>query len=291
MQSMTGFGRGSSSSDQGSANIEVSGVNRKQAEVIIQGMRDFAELEARIRKQALASISRGRLQISIQLEPADGASQGVVVDPHQAKAFEAAFSELSEVLGREIRPVAGDFIKAPGIIRLEDKGLDEETGWQLIEQALKQALKQFFEMRGREGEELAADLRSRLATIRGLRAEIGDCAPARPERYRAMLLKRLSDAGLELDLSDEKVQREVALFADRCDISEELTRLDAHFAAFDEFIASNDPVGRPLDFLCQELNREFNTIGSKASDALIAQKVVAAKTELEKIREQVQNVE
>jgi uncharacterized protein (TIGR00255 family) len=104
-------------------------------------------------------------------------------------------------------------------------------------------------------------------------------------------MKRLADAGLELDLDDERVIRELALFADRCDISEELTRLDSHFAKFRDYCDSGEPCGRPLDFLCQELFREFNTIGSKANDAAIAQTIVEAKTELEKIREQVQNVE
>jgi uncharacterized protein (TIGR00255 family) len=214
-----------------------------------------------------------------------------VLDIHLAKQLEQVFSDLSAQLDRVIHPSASDFLKAPGIIRMDDRGMDPDHAWGLIEPALEAALTQFFEMRAREGEQLANDLRTRISTLCSLRQEIGELAPQRPQRYRQVLLKRLADAGLELDLNDERVQREIGLFADRCDISEELTRLDAHFVAFSEFFESSDPVGRPLDFLCQELNREFNTIGSKASDAEIAQKVVSAKTELEKIREQVQNIE
>jgi len=288
---MTGFGRGSATSGHGSANIEIAGVNRKQAEVVVQGIRDLAEIEAKIRKIANSRISRGRMQISIQLTPTAGETDGIVLNAPLAKQLETLFTKLSEEVGREVRPTASDFLKAPGIICMEDQGMDPEHVWELLEPALEQALTQFFEMRAREGEQLAADLSARVDTLRGLRDEIAILAPHRPQRYREVLLKRLADAGLELDLNDERVQREIGLFADRCDISEELTRLDAHFVAFSEFTESNDPVGRPLDFLCQELNREFNTIGSKASDAAIAQKVVGAKTELEKIREQVQNVE
>lgn len=288
---MTGFGRGFSETEHGRANVEVSGVNRKQAEVVIQGIRELSEVETRIRKAALASISRGRLQVSIQLEPADGETGGITLDPVQAKAFEETFRSLSALLGREVVPEASDFIKAPGIIQLEDKGIDPDHAWEIIAPALETALGQFIAMRAREGEELAADLEKRLQELRSIRDEIGRLSPERTDRYRAMLMKRLSDAGLELDLADDRVQREIALFADRCDISEELTRLDAHFTAFTGFLSSDEPVGRPLDFLCQELNREFNTVGSKASDAAIAQLVVSAKTELEKIREQVQNVE
>lgn len=288
---MTGFGRGSATNEHGSANIEIAGVNRKQAEVVVQGIRDLAELEARIRKIASERISRGRLQISVQITPADGESGGMILDPHLAQQLEQCFAELSTQVGRVVHPSASDFLKAPGVIRMDDRGMDPNHAWGLIKPALEAALSQFFEMRAREGEQLATDLGARMKTLRVLRQEMGDLAPQRPKRYREVLLKRLSDAGLELEIDDERVQREIALFADRCDISEELTRLDAHFVAFSEFLERSEPVGRPLDFLCQELNREFNTIGSKASDAAIAQKVVRAKTELEKIREQVQNIE
>lgn len=288
---MTGFGRGSAASDHGQVNLELSAVNRKQADVVIQGIRDFPELENRLRKLATHRISRGRLQIGIQITRPVEKAAGIKLDSSLAKQFNEAFIHLSQELGREILPSAADFLKAPGILSMEDQSMSSQAVWDLIESALEKAFTQFLDMRAQEGAQLANDLKSRLSALRKFRDEIASLAPERPSRYRDLLFKRLVDLGLELDLADERVQREIALFADRCDISEEITRLDAHFLAFESYFTSDEPVGRTLDFLCQELNREFNTIGSKASDAEIAQRVVQAKTELEKIREQVQNIE
>jgi uncharacterized protein (TIGR00255 family) len=147
------------------------------------------------------------------------------------------------------------------------------------------------EMRGAEGNHLKRDFIQRLQTLADLTGSISQQAPYRPQRQRELLQKRLSEIGIHLEEHDERLAKELALFADRCDISEELTRLDSHFAKFHEYLNSTEATGRQLDFLCQELFREFNTIGSKANDAQIAQTVVEAKTEIEKIREQVQNIE
>lgn len=288
---MTGFGRGSATTDHGTASVEIAGVNRKQAEIVVQGIRDMPELENGIRKAVLACVSRGRLQVTVDFQPAASDRQAVRIDPELADELDSAFRELSGKLGREILPGAADFIRAPGIVRFDEHLPDSSFAWAAIEPALESALNQLLEMRRNEGQDLATDLTTRLATLESIRAAIGEQAPRRPERYRDQLAKRLGDAGLELELGDERVVRELALFADRCDISEELTRLDSHFRKFREYLAGQEAAGRPLDFLCQEIHREFNTIGSKASDAAIAQLVVTAKTELEKIREQVQNVE
>lgn len=291
MHSMTGFGRGSSTADHFTATVEVSSINRKQAEVVIQGARELATIEPRIRKAVLTRISRGRVQVAITLERNSREAAPVSVDLDLAEALEIAFEHISKRVGRTIAPEAADFLRAPGVVNLDDTGLDPETAWAAIEPALEAALEQALEMRATEGSHLAEDLENRLQHLEAQRSAIGEIAPARPANYREALLKRLRDAGLELELSDERVVREIALFADRCDISEELTRLDSHFRKFRGFLDGGEPAGRPLDFLCQEIHREFNTIGSKASDAAVAQHVVTAKTELEKIREQVQNVE
>ncbi|MCH7224633.1 YicC/YloC family endoribonuclease [Haloferula sp. A504] len=289
MNSMTGFGRGSASNDQLGATIEISGVNRKQAEVVVQGVRD--ELENRVRKTVLSKVSRGRLQVVVTLERPEGAAGAIDINSALAEQVEQAFTELSARLGRPLEVTPADLIKIPGLVRFEESAPEAAVAWELIGPALDEAIAQLLEMRRAEGADLAADLLDRLSRLESLRDEIAVLAPRRPERYREVLLKRLADSGLEINLDDDRVLREIALFADRCDISEETTRLDAHFKRFREYAASEEPAGRPLDFLCQEIHREFNTIGSKASDSAIAQHVVAAKTELEKIREQVQNVE
>lgn len=291
MHSMTGFGRGSATTDDGTATVEIACVNRKQAEVVVQLARELAELESGIRRAVLNTISRGRIQVAVQFERPGGAPAPVRVDLALVDALESAFQRISAHTRRAVAPEAADFLRAPGIIRIEDGGLSADTAWPAIERALEVAIEQVLDMRAAEGRDLARDLAARLALLEKTAAAIAAIAPARPERYRDQLLKRLRDAGLELDLHDDRVLRELAVFADRCDISEEITRLDSHFRKFRDYMAGSEPAGRPLDFLCQEIHREFNTIGSKAADAAIAQHVVEAKTELEKIREQVQNVE
>lgn len=291
MHSMTGFGRGSATTEQLTATVELAGVNRKQAEVVVQGVRDLGEVENRVRQTVLEKISRGRLQVTIALEPTTEASRGAGIDSGLALSLDAAFAELSSRLGRDVRPTAADFLRAPGVVTFSEHRLEPEFCWAAIEPALSEALAELLEMRRREGRHLAADIEARIGTLENLRQMIGELAPARATRYRELLMKRLVESGLELDPDDERVIREVALVADRCDISEELTRLDSHFEHFRGYLNGREAAGRPLDFLCQELNREFNTIGSKSADAGIAQHIVGAKTEVEKIREQVQNLE
>jgi uncharacterized protein (TIGR00255 family) len=290
MQSMTGFGRGTAASGPWLATVEISSVNRKQAEVVVQAPRELSELEARIRKQALTVVARGRVQISINLEQQGTGAAGIAIDRNLALGFEKAFQELGALLDREVLPVAADFLRQPGILAGRSE-IDAESAWLAIEPALADALQQLATMRAREGSDLKADFLARLQSLSDFAARIASEAPARPVRQLELLQKRLRDSGLALDLSDDRVLKELALYADRCDITEELTRLDSHFAKFREYLNAAEPPGRALDFLCQELFREFNTIGSKANDSSIAQTIVEAKTELEKIREQVQNIE
>ncbi|MES2475393.1 MAG: YicC/YloC family endoribonuclease [Verrucomicrobiota bacterium] len=288
---MTGFGRGFSATEDWQATVEISAVNRKQAEVVVQSPREVNELEPRIRKAVLAVVSRGRIQISLTLERPQGAAAEFKVDPALARAFSKAFGELGRTVGYPVLPVAADFLRQPGIINTGAAEINLESAWEAIEPALQDALSQLAAMRSSEGQHLKEDFLARLATLDSHASTIRSDAPGRPIRQRELLTKRLRDAGLDLDPADERVVKEIALFADRCDVSEELTRLDSHFAKFRDYLNAPEPAGRALDFLCQELFREFNTIGSKANDASIAQTVVEAKTELEKIREQVQNVE
>lgn len=291
MHSMTGFGRGSAATDAWLATVEISAINRKQAEVVVQAPRELNELDARIRKAALAVVSRGRIQIAIHVEHAQGAVADFRIDPALALAFSKAFAELGKTVGYPVHPAAADFLRQPGIIVTGSSEIDAEAAWLAVEPALADALAQLAAMRASEGDHLKADFITRLNQLIAFTRKIAADAPGRPIRQRELLEKRLRDAGLELDPADERVAKEIALFADRCDVSEELTRLDSHFTKFREYLDAAEPPGRALDFLCQELFREFNTIGSKANDAAIAQTVVEAKTELEKIREQVQNVE
>jgi uncharacterized protein (TIGR00255 family) len=291
MKSMTGFGRGHAATERWRASVEIGTVNRKQAEVVVQLPREMAAIEARIRKAVQAVVSRGRVQVAVSLERAEGAAVAIRVDAAMARAFHRAFVELGEAIGEPVLPVAADYLRQPGILTLGAGEADAEEAWLAIEPALTDALAGLAAMRGGEGEHLKQDFLARLEILAGHVARIAADAPARLARQREMLLKRLRDAGLEIDPADERVLKELALFADRCDVSEEITRLESHFTKFRDYLDATEPPGRALDFLCQEMFREFNTIGSKANDAGIAHVIVEAKTELEKIREQVQNAE
>ncbi len=293
MQSMTGFGRGTHSTELWQATVEASSINRKQVEIVTNLPRALQCLESNVRQLTLPQVSRGRVQLTIRLEKsgAEDSSQ-IRINHALAKSLEAAFSDLSKTIAREVRPSANDFAKYPGILETNDLDqIDPDAAWQTIEPALNQALQSMNEMRSAEGNHLKQDFLQRLQTLAELTKFISQQAPYRPQRQRELLEKRLSEIGIKLEENDDRLSKELALFADRCDISEELTRLDSHFAKFHEYLNATEATGRQLDFLCQELFREFNTIGSKANDAQIAQTVVEAKTEIEKIREQVQNIE
>jgi uncharacterized protein (TIGR00255 family) len=291
MRSMTGFGRGAAATEQWHVTVEVQSVNRKQADVVVQAPRELLELEPRVRQAVMEVMSRGRVQVSLILERGETAAAGMTVDKSMARAFRNAFAELADAVGEKVTPTAADYLRQPGILLAGCQSIDPDQAWAAVLPALEAALAAHSAMRGAEGAHLNQDLSDRLAALGRFVAAIASHAPERQVRQRELLFKRLREAGLTLDPSDERVLRELALYADRCDISEELTRLDSHFAKFRDYMDATEPSGRALDFLCQEIFREFNTIGAKANDAGIAQAVVEAKTELEKIREQVQNIE
>jgi uncharacterized protein (TIGR00255 family) len=288
---MTGFGRATFSLDDTHASVEISSVNRKQAEMALSCARDLNSLESAIRPIVFQHVSRGRIQVNLTVTRAAQEATLLDVDIAMAQALDSAFARLSATLQRDLTPNASDFLRVPGIIRAQEQTMDAEQVWPAIEPALHEALRIFQESRASEGAALEKDLRSRLDAIANIVAQIREIAPTRAARQAELLGKRLTELNCPIDPSDERLLKEIALFADRCDISEEITRLDAHLEKFQSYLMGAEPPGRALDFLCQEIHRELNTIGSKASDATIAQSVVSGKTELEKIREQVQNIE
>lgn len=293
MKSMTGYGRGEGVHDGCKITLEVSSVNRRQSELNLSLPRDFDPLEPRIRDEINRHVARGRvtLRLTVQATRDRAAGRGRV---HRSLA--AAYARELGRLGRELKlagPLTLDtLVRLPGVVEAAEPDDDAEALWPAIASALKTALAALTRMRAREGAHLARDLTARVTSMRRYTAQVRKRAPDAARRYREQLLQRLRQAGLEgLDLNDERLLKEVALFADRSDISEELTRLESHFGQFDDTLDSRQPVGRTLDFLAQEMNRELNTIGAKANDAAISRAIVHLKAELEKFREQVQNVE
>jgi uncharacterized protein (TIGR00255 family) len=273
--------------------VELSSVNRRQSEISVNLPRDLDVLEARIRDELNRRLSRGRVSVRVTLHAGDDRrAQAVRVNRVLAAAYAREFALIGAELGLEGRPTLEVVLRAPGVLETDDDVPDAEAYWPALSEALATALKQLIQMREKEGAHLAEDLSMRLGVMRRAAMAVRDRAPQVAEHYRRQLQDRIAATGIVWNAEDgERLLKEVALFADRSDITEELTRLESHFVQFEQCLVSTEPVGRTLDFLAQELNREINTIGSKANDAAIAREVVTLKAELERIREQSQNLE
>ncbi len=291
MNSMTGYGRGESKSKGVLITVELNSVNRKQAEVSLSLPPGMDSIEGDLREIVLASVSRGRVKGRIELQYAGG---GFVTAPSvnitKAEAYCREFNLLAKSLGIPNDLSLETLLRQPGII--ESAEHDSRKFRASVKRALSQALEALQSMRADEGAVLGRDLTKRLAKLRGVAKRVSKRAPIILKHHRARLIKRLKLAGIERPFAeDERLLREVVYYADRMDITEELIRLDSHFDQMEHCFASKRPVGRKLDFLAQEMFREINTIGSKANDSRLSREVVALKAELEKIREQLQNIE
>jgi uncharacterized protein (TIGR00255 family) len=293
MRSMTGYGRGESSRDGLKIAVEANSINRKQAEVVVVLPRELDPLEARIRDLANRRIGRGRVSIRVNLHLNEETwAERVRLNLPLAKAYARELEKLRSSLGIKEPLNLETLVRIPGVISGDEEMADVETYWTTLEQAVDRALTKLVAMREREGANLCKDLKSRIATIRKGASTIRKHAPSVVRRYQQQLHERIRSAGLDgVSLEDDRLLKEVALFADRSDVTEELTRLESHFQQFEDCVKSAEPVGRMLDFLAQEMNREVNTIGSKANDSAISKAVVSLKAELERFREQVQNIE
>ena len=199
--------------------------------------------------------------------------------------------ELQAELGASGEVSIDSVLRAPGVVRVPEDQITPADAWPHVEAALKEALRNLISMREREGKHLAKDLIQRLKTVRECIRKIGKLHPNVVKKFRLTLHDRIQKAGIELPIDDDRLIKEIIFFADKSDISEELTRLDSHFAQFAHHLRKAEAVGRTLDFMTQEISREFNTLGSKANDVEISQIVVLCKAEMEKIREQIQNIE
>jgi len=288
---MTGYGRGEGLRNGAKLTVEISTVNRRQTELSLYLPRELEALESRVRDEINAKISRGRITARIGFTNAGGSRGPVRVYADLARRYAKDFRKLAADLKLQDDLGIDTVLRAPGVMQPAEDALDVEAIWPVLRRAVRDALNDLLAMRTKEGANLKADLKKRIRAMQGAVKKIRKQAPKTAARYREQLHERLGGAGLDLDLDDERVLREVAVFADRIDITEELTRLQSHFGQFADCEKSKQPVGRTLDFLSQEMNREINTIGSKANDAAISTLVVGLKSELEKFREQVQNVE
>lgn len=291
LKSMTGFGEGTASGSGIRVEVEISSVNRKQLDINIGLPRNLVALDARVQKRVRQEFSRGRISGMVRVEAANGSAGTVKIDAVLAAQYVEGIRKTARKLKLADDLSAETIARLPGLVSVEQENPDSDHASTVLDAAMDKALCGLAKMRLAEGKALAADLRERLALLEELMKSIKRLAADVTKDHREKLFRRLKDAGLEDLAADERIVKEIALFADRCDISEELTRLKSHLAQGRKLLRSAEPAGRTFDFLCQELFREINTIGSKANGVEITKQVVAFKTELERIREQVQNIE
>lgn len=291
MNSMTGFGAATAPLASASLRVEIGGVNRKQTEVAVTLPRAWAALETTVRELVAGAVSRGRVNISISLQQTDGGAAPITINRERLATLTAQLAELENTLGKPVDTSLEALLRLGVLAEETESDLPLETVEAAVVPAVQEALQAFLTLRAQEGANMKQDLLTRINTLRGYRVALMERASGVALRHREALLKRLEESGLPIPADDERIIKEIALFADRCDVTEEMTRLESHLNQFERICDKTEAVGRTLDFLCQEIFRELNTTGSKANDAELAQMVVSAKTELEKIREQVQNIE
>jgi uncharacterized protein (TIGR00255 family) len=288
---MTGYGRGETDDNGTKFSVELNSVNRKQSDIVINLPRDLTALEPQIRQTINENISRGRTNVVVSYHNGSSAPRKLALDTELARSYHDAMRALQKDLDAPGEITIGAVLQAPGVMRAPEETIDSNTAWPAVERALRAALADLIKMREREGKHLAKDLIRRLKAMRKQIKEIRGLHPDVVKKYRATLLERIQKAGLPIAADDERLLKEISFFADRADVSEELTRVESHLAQFAHHLRRHEPVGRTLEFITQEIFRELNTLGAKANDAAISQRVVLCKAELEKIREQIQNLE
>jgi uncharacterized protein (TIGR00255 family) len=292
LKSMTGYG--SISLQQGNRTylIEVKSVNHRYCDVNVKIPSQYGFLENEIKKFIKERFSRGRFDVYLDIDELEGNSRKISFDHALAARYLKELKELGTELGIETPIDLFSLIKLPEVIKIEKEPEDQEEIIQSVQKTLELALTQLEEMRKKEGELLRQEILTILNRIQAATLRISERAPLIPVEYKKNLQERVRNL-LEntLEVDEARLLQEVAIFAERMDITEELARLNSHLTQFYKLTESEEPVGKRLDFLIQEMNREVNTIGSKANDALVSQEVVEIKTEMERMREQVQNIE
>lgn len=286
---MTGFGRGAASFEAWEITVQVSSVNRKSLEVTFSAPREWQVFEPEVTAAVREKASRGRVQVAIEVR--GPASVGLTWDDATVMAVLDRLAALAAKRGIPFVATPELLLNIAQASRSERIALEPEKTLSLLRAALAPALAEFTAVREREGAALARDFAARAAHLSAVVEHLVTRTTGAAQNYRENLLARLRQAGLELDLADERVLREIALFADRIDVSEETTRLRSHLDHLTQLLAAAEPVGRKMEFVLQEIGREIHTIGSKANDIEAARLVIDFKNELERIREQTQNVE
>lgn len=291
IKSMTGFGREQGIIDGYEILVEIRSVNHRYFEFSSRIPRSFGYLDEKLKSLLSERISRGKVEVSVTIYKTEGAEAEIEVNLDIAGGYVDALRKANETLELTDDLALSSIMRLPDVFKIEKVQDDEEVIWNAVKQICSGALDKFIDMREVEGVKMYDDISSRLDFIEEKTCEIEKLSPQITANYESRLYSKIKDTLGEKDIDEQRILTEVAIFADKTAVDEETVRLHSHISQFRELINSSEPVGRKLDFLVQELNREVNTIGSKGQDLSVTKTVVDLKAEIEKIREQIQNIE
>ncbi|MBQ6265113.1 MAG: YicC family protein [Clostridia bacterium] len=291
IRSMTGYGRSQQTIDGFSITLEIKSVNHRYFEFNTRLTRNYNFLEEKLKSFFSNTVSRGKVECSVMIESVEEADAVITVNHPLVKSYMQAYEELSSQYNLQNDITVSSLSKVPDIFSIRKQEADEERIWAAVSTVAAAALENFTAMREREGAKLKDDVSSRLNTIIGCVEFIEERSPETVKEYNEKLLARLRDLLGDTTVDEQRILTEAAIFADKIAVAEETVRLRSHVSQLRSFLESDGPIGKKMDFLVQELNREANTIGSKCQDVELARRVVDIKAEIEKIREQIQNIE
>lgn len=291
IKSMTGYGKSEQTIDSLNVTVEIKSVNHRYFEFSARVPREYGFLEEKLKKYCNSLITRGKVECYVSVEDLEEREMEVNVNETLAAGYVKALKELSERFGLKDDISAVTLSRYPDVITLHKASEDEERIWNAVKTVAETAVSKFIEMRETEGSKLRGDILSRADYIIECVEFIEGRSPETVREYNEKLKQRMKELLGDAAVDEQRLLNEAAIYADKIAVDEETVRLRSHISQLREFMNSSRPIGRKLDFLVQEINREANTIGSKAQDVDIAKKVIAIKAEVEKIREQVQNIE
>lgn len=289
--SMTGYGSAKGSVEGQEITVELKSVNNRYLDCSVRLPRNFLFAEDTVKQAVSAGVSRGKVDVFVSAQASQDSGTVVSVNEELARGYRDAVARIAETLRLESGLNAFSLARFPDVLTVERRELDKDKAAAALSEITAKAVEEFNAMREREGERLRRDMLGKLETIEGLVSVVEERSPQTVKEYRERLEARLRDILADRSLDEQRVITEAAIFADRTAVDEETVRLRSHIAQFRTMLEEGSPIGRKMDFLVQEFNRESNTIGSKCSDASLAKVVVDLKSEIEKIREQLQNVE
>ena len=293
IKSMTGFGRCEAEINGREITVEIKSVNHRYFEFSCRTPRGYGFLDDKLKSYVNSRVSRGKIDMFVTVGANDEAPLEVTVNHQLVSGYLNAMKEISDTYGVENDVTVVSLSRFPDVFTVHKPAEDEEQITNDVLSVARTALDSFITMRETEGEKMKADILSRANTILSIVGEIDERSPQTVAEYEERLLERIKQTleDYEVEIDEQRVLTEVAVFSDKVAVAEETVRLRSHFAQLEKFLEYDEPVGRKIDFIIQEMNREANTIGSKVQDAVLAHKVVDIKSEIEKIREQVQNIE